>query len=354
MRIAELKKTMLFVKNVIKPSDIITHIKNLANVIRENAKRDPNRQQQPITDQKQALLAAIGSVSFTGLTLNEKNILAMFIDVQKLGELGVALINTIFAEHNLDPMGAANALDRIMGEFSSLRERAENTLKILEPFDLGTVDSDIEAGRAAIQITFKNKASIEDVVNFKQASEEWWSVMRGVSLLTKTAVEENRILSIQKGSPLIVELSALYLAAKVIGLIVDKSLTAADRYLEIKKKVEELKKLSLQNRQIEKDLDKEAENFRESIVKEIKAKVIEEIETDKKADGEVHNAMEISVKNVFNFLDNGGTVDCRVPGGNADEEAKKLNDMFEKIRKLETKVDGIKALPNPEDEQKEI
>lgn len=347
MRVSELKNAMQFALAAVKDRNTVTALDALIGVIRQNAKVQPGQQQKPITEQKKAALMAIEGVSLSGLTINERDILSTLIKPERFGQTGVAHINEIFAEHNLDPMGAVNALDGIKKEFSTLVESAERTLGVLQPLATEDMDKDIEKGRAAIQITFKQKVAVENITNLKDQTEEWWHVVRGVSLLTNTAVEDNRILTVQKASPLIVELSSVYVAVRVVGLIVDKVLTAVDRYLDLKKKVEEVRHLNLQNKQIERDLDKEAENFRETIVEDIKTKVIEEIAPDKKTNGEIQKAMEITVKNVFAFLDKGGTVDCRVADDNGTPDAKQIQAMYERIRLLESKLEGVRLLEAP-------
>ena len=348
MRISELKNAMQFALAAVKDRNTVPALDALIAVIKQNANAPQSGQQQkPITDQKKAAITAIEGVSLSGLTINEREILSTFINPARLGKSGASHINEVFAEHNLDPMGAVNAMGVIKGEFTALLEAAERTLAVLKPLKTEDLDNDIEKGRAAIQITFKKKVAVDNITDLKDQTEEWWHVVRGVSLLTNTAVEDNRVLTVQKGSPLIVELSSVYVAVRVVGLVVDKVLTAVDRYLDLKKKVEEVRHLNLQNKQIERDLDKEAENFRETIVEDIKTRVIEEIAPDKKTNGEIQKAMEISVKNVFAFLDKGGTVDCRVPSDDGTPDTKLIQEMYEKIRLLESKLDGMRLLEAP-------
>jgi hypothetical protein len=57
--------------------------------------------------------------------------------------------------------------------------------------------------------------------------------------------------------------------------------------------------------------------------------------------------MEITVKNVFAFLDKGGSIDCRVPEDNSSSDAKQLQQMYERIRLLESKLDGVRLLEEP-------
>lgn len=207
----------------------------------------------------------------------------------------------------------------------------------------------MQKGRAVLHVTFKSRASVDNLVSLKSASEDWWHVMRGIGMLTDTAVEDSRILIMEKGSPLHVELASITSVALAIGLVVDRVLNAADRYLDLKKKAADIRSMQLKNKQIEQELEEEAETYRESAVETIKNDVIEAVAPEKKGNGEVQASMTVTVKNVFNFLDRGGTVDCRVPENELPEgDAKKITDLYEKVRQLESKIEGTKLLREPE------
>jgi len=340
MRVSELKKTMQFILESAKGRNIISALDALTVAFQKNTQGSFS----PLSKQKQKTLAIIEAVSLVELSINERAILSKFVDPTLLGPSGVAHINEIFSEHKLDPMGAVYALEEIRQDFVNLVETAEKILAVLLPLNSGRMDLDIEDGHAAIQIVFEKKAVVDNVAEMKDRLDEWWHIIRGVSLLTNTAVEENKMLSIQKESSPCIEISCPYVVAHVIGLIVDNILLALERYRNLKKKAEEIRCLNLENRQIEHDLDLEARNFRHAIVKELGATIIAELKPDKELDGEAKNATDLAVRNIFSFLDKGGAVDCRIPETNGSSAALRIQQLFMKIRLLKSNVDGGRLL----------
>jgi hypothetical protein len=347
MRVSELKRAMEFVIARVKEPLLIPKLNKLVNAVRQNA-RSP-QQQIPITEEKQAVIKVIAGIVLDDLTLNEREVIAASFNLKKLGQAGTVWVNKIFTDHYLDPMGAVNELEELLQEFSGLEEQALKTLEVLEPFHVEAVDGDLEPGKAALQITFKNQAAINDFSNLRDASEQWWEIMRGISILTHTAVEKIPILVMEKGYRLQIELSSNPQVLLALGSIVDKSLWAVDRYFDMKRKAEEIRAMDLDNKKIYHELEEEAEGYKRNIVDNINAAVIEAM-AGRKSNGEVSTAMEITVRHVFDFLDKGGTIDCRIPEtGLPDLEKTKLATLYEKVRRLQSKIEGRKLLPKPEE-----
>jgi len=353
MRISELKRTMDFVEKTVIEPGVPARFEELIAVLQENARMRTGQPPQPITQQKANLIAAIKSIRPQILTLNERRLLETFIDTDVMGDAGVESINRVFAEHNLDPMGAVNAFTEMKQKYDQLISAASETLKVLEPIDVAVIETDIEENRAVLQITFKEGASIGNVTEWHDHSDQWWQIVRSFGLLTDTTTDQAKVLSFQQGS-VIVEISAAYLLVKAVGLAADKILSVIERLLELRKKIHEIKQLDLTNKQIERDLEKEAAAFQENKVTQIAQQVVAEINKAKATDGEVSNAMKMAVERLFKFLDNGGTVDCRLRLMEKEpEEAKQLRDVYRKIRTLETRIGELKLLTNGKDKKEE-
>ncbi len=345
---------MEFVVAKVKQPDLVAKLNRLVHGVRQNARtpahpNSPPQEQVSISKEKDAVLKVIGAIGLDNLTLNEREILAASFNLKKLGVSGVVWINKIFADHHLDPMGAVNELEELLQEFTHLQEQAVTTLQVLEPFKIDAVDGDMEPGHAALQITFKNKAAIEDFGTLRDAAEEWWEIMRGVALLANTTVENIPILVMEKGYRLQIESASTPPVLLAIGCIVDKVLWAVDRYFDLKRKADEIRAMDLDNKKIEQELEEEAENYKRGIVDNINAAVIESM-AGKRTNGEVSTAMEITVRHIFDFLDKGGTIDCRLPDNGLPElDRTKLSVLYEKVRRLEARIEGRKLLPKPED-----
>jgi hypothetical protein len=352
MRISELKQTVNFVKKAVIDTNLQQFFQQLIQVLQQNARMQPGQQPQPITQQKASLIAAIKSIRPETLTLNERRLLKTFIDVDLMGNSGVEKVNTIFAEHNLDPIGAVNAFDEMRRKYEQLISSASDILRILAPIDVGVVETDIEDGHAVLQITFKAKAAMGNVTDWKEYSEQWWRIVRSFGLLTDTTADQAKILSFQQGS-VIVEVSALYILVKAVGLAADKIMSVIERLLDLRKKIQEIKRLDLTNKQIELDLQKEADAFVENKMSQITENLILEINKAKAEDGEVKNGLQLSIKDLYQFLDKGGTVDCRLRLMDKEpEEATQLRDVYGKIRTLETRIEELKLITDAKEKDR--
>jgi hypothetical protein len=343
---------MDFVKKQVIEPEVPSRFQQLIDVLRRNAGMQPGQQPQPITQQKADLIGVIRKVQPETLTLNERRLLQTFIDTSLMGSGGVEKINGVFAEHNLDPMGAVNAFTAMKQKYDLLISAASETLKVLKPIEMEVIETDIEEGHAVLQITFKERASIGNVTDWREHSDQWWQIVRSFGLLTDTTTDQAKVLSFQQGS-VIVEIAATYLLVKAVGLAADKILTVIERLLELRKKIREIKQLDLTNKQIERDLEKEEAVFKENKVDQIAQQVIAEINKPKTPDGEVGAAIKVAIGKLFMFLDNGGTVDCRLRLMKEEPEvAKQIRGVYGKIRTLETRIEELKLLTNG-DEKKE-
>lgn len=352
MRISELKRTVNFVKQAVIDPNIPSLFQQLIQVLQQNARMQPGQQPQPITQQKTNLIAAIKSIRPETLTLNERRLLKTFIDMDVMGDSGVDKVNRIFADHNLDPIGAVNAFNEMQQKYARLISTASEILKILEPIDVAVIETDIEDGHAVLQITFKGKATMGSVTDWREYSEQWWRIVRSFGLLTDTTADQAKILSFQQGS-VIVEVSAVYILVKAIGSAADKIMSVIERLLDLRKKIHEIKQLDLTNKQIERDLEKEADAFVENKMSQITQHVTAEINKAKAEDGEVKNSLQISIKDLYQFLDRGGTVDCRLRLMDKEpEEAKQLRDVYGEIRTLETRIEELKLLTDGKDKDR--
>ena len=113
----------------------------------------------------------------------------------------------------------------------------------------------------------------------------------------------------------------------------------------LRKKVAEIKGLDLTNKQIERDLEKEATTFQETKTQTIVKEVIAEIDKTKADNGEIVTAITKTVEKLFAFLDKGGTVDCRLQQLETEPpEAQQLREAYGKIRTLETHINEMKLL----------
>ena len=223
---------MNFVKKWVVDVDVPARFTNLMQILKQNAQQS-GQQARPITTQKAELITAVKAIRIETLSLNERRLLSIFIDTNLMGNKGVEKINHAFLEHNLDPMGAVNTFNEMKAQYDRLITAANETIKVLAPIDTAIVETDIEQGNAVLQITFKEKASIGNVTEWYDSADDWRFIIRSFGLLTNTTTDQAKILSVESGS-IIIEISALYIVVKAVGIAVDKTLNVIDRMLDLR------------------------------------------------------------------------------------------------------------------------
>lgn len=195
-------------------------------------------------------------------------------------------------------------------------------------------------GEQPLEITFGD-SSVSNIVDVKKQFDDWETILRGVLMLHDQAPEAARITAVQKSSPLTLSVAVIAGVVISLGKVAEVILERYKLYLEIKIKVEELKKLKLQNEQIAKTLAEQAEELK----KEIAAEAERTIVADQDANGEVKTALSLSINNLFLFFEKGGRIDS--PSiSSTPEEVKQL---YSKVRAIENNVEKL-TLPPPQDD----
>lgn len=120
-----------------------------------------------------------------------------------------------------------------------------------------------------------------------------------------------------------------------------------DKYLSILKQAEEIKKLKLENKQIEKDLEAEADAYSDKAADDITKQLT--THSKSKQDGEVVNGIKLAVKQLFMFINKGGRVDCPSAQEDAQED---INAVFNHVRQLQKSVDGLRLLSAKQSDDK--
>src|SRR5699024_2959941 len=131
-------------------------------------------------------------------------------------------------------------------------------------------------------------------------------------------------------------------------------LKVAERVIDILKKAEELKELKLTNKQIEKDIKKEAKTEKENGIQSILDAAIQEIGINPEQEGDKVTALRKSITQLVDFTEKGGAVDFIEPDvdeivpdeGEEESENNLENEVRTKLLKLKDNVQSIRELEN--------
>src|SRR5690606_23216206 len=120
---------------------------------------------------------------------------------------------------------------------------------ITENFEIDEEEDEIPDDSVLMRVYFQNDVSIDNLTDFKKLSAMWYDIGRGIAMAQNMSPEDFNIIGAKKGS-IIIEMAVAVGLATTVSKILLEALKVADRYLDILKKVQEVKGLKLANKQI--------------------------------------------------------------------------------------------------------
>ena len=262
-----------------------------------------------------------------------------------LGSHGIDELEGILFKNGLDMATAAAEVATIHQEINSGVSQSDQLKASLTPL-VSEEDGEDEAENSDIvmRVHFQNEVAMNNLSDFKKWGATWWDIGRGIAMAHDHTPEDIRVVGAQKGS-IIIELAVVAAIATTTSTIILSALKVADRVLTIRKKAEEIKSLKLNNKKLEDDLEKEAEKEKNQGLKNITQEISITLNIDGNGDGEKLKVLEKSVKNLINFVENGGEVDFYADDENISEDnqqdIEQLKVNFAEIKKLEQRVLAI-------------
>jgi hypothetical protein len=349
MQVIELIQLGIWCKTNIEEKGIAVKYTSLYSKMNQNIRRN-NMQNQSVSfeAEKNALLESIKEVNFQSLTLEQIKFLEKIKILDLLGEKGVIQIEDVLYKNSLD-IATATAKIKSMSDIVTTTQTTINELSttLRKSFDIEDFDNIME-GEILVRIYFKVGAAINNLTDFKTYSNLWHEIGRGIAMAQDKTPEDFRIIGASKGS-IIISMAVAVVIATSISKILLEALKVTDRVLDIRKKIEEIKKLKFENKKIEADIKTEAEKAKETGIKNILNIITKELGLQENSQGDKIVALEKSIKDLIDFTEKGGIIDF-VQRENKEEanssirtETNKLNKNISEIRALESKM---KALDN--------
>ena len=297
-----------------------------------------NNRQQSVAEEKESLFKALRSFDELSKTYSESHLFSVLGYEEFVGQTAVNDLETILYDENFDPQGVVQRIEEKQKAFQQFIEQNKNLQAALQQVPT-LKDVSLREGEALLEITFTEKAEVENIVDFEGWIDSWTKIIRAFSQLVGEKPESSRVVFVQKSSPLILDMATACSLVLMVGKAVDSVLGQIERYLNIRKQLEEIKKLKLENKEIEEGLEEEAKAFSEKSAQEITDDLIAEM--DPKPNGEVVNGLNLGIRNLFVFIDKGGRVDCPSASDNENE----VDDIYAEVRQLQEAVDKLRFLP---------
>ena len=339
MNVSELFALSNWVIREIVNKQIPQKYQALQAILQHNA--SPN-QKQPFESQKNDLVSSLNGISLDQLSRDQIEFLDKLGIGQTIGAEGVGVIEDILFKNALDVATAAQKLAQQLQQISNGINRASQLLTGLNGL---VVEEEYEAkDEVLIRVCFAGGASIKNVVDFKTCGNAWHDIGRGIAMAHGAAPEDVKIVGATKGS-IIIELAVAYSIAKTTSLILLEALKVAEKVIDLKQKAEELRGMKLKNDKLAHDVEKEAEAEKKAGIDDIANQAAIKLGIKAKEDGDKVKGLESAVKNLVNFIENGGSLDFVIPDEIADDQGEEGNNnkeelrvAFQQIRQLEQKL----------------
>ena len=349
MQVEELYDVTSWVKAEIEKKQVINYYQAVSNILQQNIHSSPK---QPFEQQRDALFEVLRNIDLGRLNNVQAEFLRRIGIAGAVGEEAIARLEDILFRNSLDPATAAQKFQEILSTLANavqwsndMRERLNQYFDFSPP-SIGNDDY-------LLRVTFTRDAHLENVEDFKKWGEIWFDIGRGIAMAHNLTPQDVRIVGASRGS-IVVVMATVYVLAKTVAKILEAALQVADKCYEIRRKAEEIRGLKLKNDAVAAQLEEEARTEKSSMVEAITADIRVTLNLGN-ADGDKANAIAKSVRNLVEFIDRGGELDCIAPDSAESEppeeaeqlvkdryaQSKQLRDAFNEIRRLEHKVRRI-------------
>jgi len=341
MNVSELFDLTQWITREIEGAQIPQKYQTLQTILQQHSQ--PNQQKQPFESQKDDLIKALKSVPLDQLTRDQIAFLDNLGIANAVGEEGADQVEDILYKNVIDVATSAQKLQQIL---QKLNEGISKSNQIKAGLTDCVFEEEYEAeNEILMRVSFTGHALMENVKDFKSWGNIWFDIGRGIAMAHDLSPEDIKIVGATKGS-IIMELAVVASVATTTSGIILAALKVAEKVLDILNKAEELKGLKLKNTKLAKDLEKEAENEKKDGIEKITNDVAKKSGINHNGEGDKIKALDTAVKNLVNFIEEGGVVDFVVSDEEESEEGKEdqhadLRVAFNEIRKLEKKIEFL-------------
>ncbi len=338
MNVSELYALTYWIDEEIRQTEVVNRYQQLQSVIQRHTQ--PNQQKASFEQEKENLFSVLKDVALEKLSKDQITFLEHLGIAEAVGSEGISSVEDLLFRNVID---VANTAQKLANRIQKINEGLTKSHKIQEGLE-GCVSYEEyeESDEVLMRVSFTKRAAISNISDLKTWGGIWYEIGRGIAMAHDSSPEDVRVIGATKGS-IIIELAVAASVAGTASTIILSALKVADKVLDIRKKAEEIRGMKLKNDKLALDLEKEAENEKESGIKDISKVVIKKCSLNAKQEGDKITALENSVKKLVSFIEDGGEVDFVIPEDEESEEGEisrneDLRLAFQEIRQLESKL----------------
>lgn len=334
MQVSELVKLAEWYRINVVEAGIEKAYINLKDIVYGNTR---NGQKTPFEGERNLLMSKLRNMPINGLTLESADFLRKQGVYDLLGETGAENVENVIYKSGIDIASAAQHFQEMCDTLAKGRELFDIIEKnVGAAFD--DEDDAYEQGETLVRVHFCEGSAIDNVADFKNYAALWYEIARGVTMAIDARPEDVRVLSAEKGSVIInfiVDGNTAAVFSQLVLLIMGFTLDILKIKIE-SKKLDDLK--IRKNKEIKKLIEEEIKDKRKNCIDEICEQVAEQHNIS--SDGEKIVVLKNAIKNLADFLEDGGRVDFipkEIEGVDEDGDGK----LIEENKKLKAKIDNL-------------
>ncbi len=286
-----------------------------------DAMQNSQRGQTPFEFERETLEYALEAINFLSLTRNQMDFLEKTKMLQVLGQPAIERMKDILTRSGLD---IASATEKIQEMRNNLEQGFDklNAIRVgLEDYIPDDYDTTYYEDGVLTRLSFCEDASINNIVDFKKAANDWNLIGRGLAEISNVKPEDIKIIGASRGS-IIFDLLLTYPVAKHLNLIISCVLNNIKTYYEIKEISSRIKGVEIDNKiksEILKHLNESEDDEKTKIIEQ----TVKQIIKDQKVDESKSAGLQKAVEKLSVFLEKGGHIDFVLPPQEDTEESTK-------------------------------
>lgn len=343
MNVSELFNLTSWIDQYVVTPGVVENYSALEQALQRYAQ--PSAQGVSFEAEKEALLEVIGAVPLLSLTKDQIAFLESLGIASTIGSEGIASIEDLLYRNVIDVATSAAKVQEIVvrlgAGIAKSKQIQQGLLDCVTPEDYDLV------GEVLIRVTFRERAAMKNLTDFKEWGKIWYEIGRGIAMAHDKTPEDIRIVGATRGS-IVIELAVLASIAGTTSYIIMEGLKVAEKILDLRLKAEQLREMKLNSTKLADEINASADEEKPLAATKITQEAAKMIKLTKSKNAEQITILEKSVTNLLNFVERGGEVDFIAPEqvdeatGEVDEDSAPeillLRSRFEEIRKLERKI----------------
>jgi hypothetical protein len=264
----------------------------------------------PLEEPLKNITLYLRDINFGLLSLQQIKVLEELGVRNLLGEEGANLVETTIKTVNYDPVTSQKKIQNFIEKLQSASSRLAAYNSAVTSLGIKPDIFEEVENHIIIRVGFQNRASIENVTDWKDSAKDWWEIIRGLAMAAGESPEDTKVVGATNGS-LILVLAGTGAVTMLLARISKHIAMIAKDVISVRTDLENLRQKTFFTKVMEREFANAETKLREDGIKVINAELKRELGKD--VSGDVITALERSVEKLLTHSENGGNVDFVSP-----------------------------------------